>query len=126
MKIIEWHIEGNIKFMLPLSILLIVLVVLFIRFVIKNQNNGSTEAWLIEGIRQIGYFCFFYGLLGQIIGLINAFDALEESAMVISQQIIAGGLKISFYATTYGLIILLISQVMVFYATRISGREVFK
>ena len=48
------------------------------------------------------------GILGQLIGLTEAFKAIE-AAMDISPAIMAGGLKVSMITTLYGIIINLLS-----------------
>lgn len=123
MNIIEWHVEGGIEYMLTLTFLLVSLIVLFIFFLIKERKKELVKTWVFVGIRQIGFFSFFFGLFIQIMGLISAFDAIE-AAGAASQQVIAGGLKISFYPTAYGLFILLVSKLFSFYIVKMRGLEV--
>lgn len=122
MKIIEWHIQGGIRYMLPLSILLIVLMIISVICIYRLKKKQHVPVWMTKGIRQIGLFSFFFGLLGQILGLSSGLGAIE-AAGDISPGILAGGLKVSFYPTTYGLLILLIALVMNFWVIRLAGEK---
>lgn len=119
MNLVEWHYEGGLDYMLPISILLITILVLFSIFMLRKFKRQLIPKWLEKSIYQIGLFSFFFGLLGQILGLVNGLDAIEKAG-AISQGILAGGLKVSFYPTIYGLIVFLISQVFNFIMTRLS------
>jgi biopolymer transport protein ExbB/TolQ len=48
------------------------------------------------------------GILGQLIGLMTAFSAIEK-ASDISPAIVAGGLKVSMITTLYGIFIYMLS-----------------
>ena len=64
-----------------------------------------------EWLKEVGLLALSFGILGQIIGLYSAFQFMEESGGV-SQQMMAGGLKVSSITTAYGLIIYVISLVL--------------
>jgi len=64
-----------------------------------------------EWINEIGLLALAVGALGQIIGLYGAFKGIEEMGQV-SQQMMAGGLRVSSITTMYGLIIYIISLVI--------------
>lgn len=104
--------------MLTISLLGIAMIVLFVRHFTLKSRSMTVNTWTAPAIKQIGLFCFFLGLFGQIVGLIGGFDALE-AAGDISPGLLAGGLKVSFYPTAYGLFSLLLSRVFYFYLTRI-------
>jgi biopolymer transport protein ExbB/TolQ len=59
--------------------------------------------------QDIAVFALVFGILGQLIGLLSAFQTLEEVGEV-SQGILAGGLKISSYTTVYGIFIFLLAK----------------
>ncbi|MGD1889426.1 MAG: MotA/TolQ/ExbB proton channel family protein [Cyclobacteriaceae bacterium] len=115
MKIIEWHFEGGLGYMLTLSLLGLVMIGLFVRHLITRSTPTS---WSASATKQIGLFCFFLGLFAQVIGLIQAFDYVE-AAGDISTAMLAGGLKVSFITTAYGLFILILSRILYFYLTQI-------
>lgn len=63
---------------------------------------------LQEWVKEIGILALATGILGQIIGLYAAFEAIEAAAD-ISPAMLAGGLKVSLITTIYGLLIFVIS-----------------
>lgn len=62
----------------------------------------------LKYIKSLGLFALVTGILGQLLGLFNAFSAIEQ-AMEISPPIMAGGLKVSMITTIYGMLIFLVS-----------------
>lgn len=105
MNIIELHIEGGILFMGILSILLIGVLATGIMSFIKKDNY-----WL-SVCQEVGLFALVWGIFGQVLGLFDAFQAIEMIGEV-SQALLAGGLKISSYTTIYGFLIFLISKLI--------------
>ena len=67
----------------------------------------------LKHIKTIGLFAGVFGILGQLIGLYQAFSILEEMGNV-SQSLIAGGLKVSMIPTIYGVIVFLFSLLLWF------------
>jgi len=55
-------------------------------------------------LREFGLAALAFGFLGQLIGLLGAFEAIEAAGGV-SQSILAGGLKVSSITSIYGLMI---------------------
>ena len=94
---LELFYQGGTLFMSLLTILLIALIVSAFKFP--------------EWINEIGLLALAVGALGQISGLYAAFKGIEEMAQV-SQQMMAGGLRVSSITTMYGLIIYIISLVI--------------
>ncbi|MDG1805230.1 MotA/TolQ/ExbB proton channel family protein [Flavicella sp.] len=96
--------DGGPLFMYSLLLLLAVIVFLLIKvFISKTTSPKSTQL-----INSIGLFTLTFGILGQIIGLLSAFSYMQQTP--VSQQVIAAGLKISFYPTVFGIFIFLISK----------------
>ena len=56
-----------------------------------------------------------FGFLGTVIGMVEAFDAIEEAGD-ISPSLVAGGIKIALLTTVFGLIVAIILQVFYNYA----------
>ncbi|MCK7536703.1 MAG: MotA/TolQ/ExbB proton channel family protein [Marinilabiliales bacterium] len=50
------------------------------------------------------------GFLGTVIGMIQAFDAIEQAGTV-SATIVAGGIKVALITTVFGLVVAIILQV---------------
>jgi biopolymer transport protein ExbB/TolQ len=59
-------------------------------------------------IKSIGLFAMVTGIFGQLIGLFDAFKAIEMMGSV-SPALLMGGLKVSLISTLYGVFIYLIS-----------------
>ena len=57
----------------------------------------------------IGLFVLAWGVLGQVLGLIEAFDTIEGIEGV-SINVLAGGLKFTFLPVLFGLITFLASR----------------
>jgi len=107
---IDLHIEGGIQFMFPLFLMLManscILIYLIITRIKKKEFNTK---WL-EAIKQIGGLAAVWGVLGTVIGLFEAFDALEALKEVLPFQVIMGGLKVAVITAIYGLCIFCISM----------------
>lgn len=113
MKFIELHFTGGIEFMSVLSMSLLSILVITVLRLKSNTPVAQQAFWMRDGIRQSGYFSLFWGLLGQLLGLMGAFEAIEKAGEV-SQGLLAGGLYVSCITTAYGLVIFLISLILDF------------
>jgi len=89
--------EGGTLFMAILTILLLGVIVCFFKF----------PDW----VKDLGILALSFGILGQIIGLYGAFKGIEQLGQV-SQEMMAGGLKLSSITTMYGLLIYILSIVL--------------
>lgn len=95
--------EGGLFFMLPIIGLFIIIMVLFIRALLKMDRDREKTISLMSSL---GLFALVWGVLGQVIGLIMAFDSIQGSG-AISMEVLAGGLKVSFLPTLFGLMVFL-------------------
>jgi len=68
-------------------------------------------AVLKKGVKEIGLLALAMGFLGQLIGLMGAFEGIEAMGGV-SQSMLAGGLKVSSITSIYGLLIYIISLIV--------------
>lgn len=113
----QLYYEGGALFMGSLTIILILMlgwsVYHFIQVVIKKEVNLSKAKEKLKHIKTIGTFALVFGILGQLIGLIQAFDAIEQMGGV-SPALLMGGLKVSMIPTLYGILIFLISLLLWF------------
>jgi len=113
----ELFYMGGPLFMGILTVLLVILLAVTIYFVmVISSGKASDQANFphrLGYIKSIGLFIFITGILGQLIGLVEAFKAIE-AAMDISPAIMAGGLKVSMITTLYGMLIYLISIIIWF------------
>lgn len=62
---------------------------------------------MLTAILQIGIFCFFFGVLGQALGIMMALQAIRAAAD-ISLAIVLEGVEVSMIAPVYGLVIFLV------------------
>jgi len=104
--------DGGLFFMLPILFLFITIVVLFVRGLMTKKNRAKT----ISLIASLSLFVAVWGILGQSIGLISAFDSIEGGNDV-TMGILAGGLKISFLPTAFGLFTFLVGRLAIIILT---------
>lgn len=79
------------------------------RIIILKEYNLK----MLGLIRLAGSFSAAWGILSQIIGIIQALEAIR-AAGDISPQLVMGGAIVSFYSTIWGLIAFLIS-ILIYY-----------
>lgn len=101
---IELFQMGGILFMSILTIEFTIVIFMFARAMLQNGKNEST-------IKSIGLLAAITGILGQLIGLFSAFEAIQQMGSV-SPAMLAGGLKVSMITTIYGIIIYSISIIL--------------
>ena len=110
--LIRFFMEGGPIFMGLLTIMLgiiIILSVIAVSLLISKKAAGlpSFRQRLVY-IKSLGLFTMILGVLGQLMGLTEAFGAIQLASDV-SPAIVAGGLKVSMYTTLYGIVIYLIT-----------------
>jgi len=98
--------EGGPLFMYTTLFLLIVIIAFLIRGFLKPATRAKT----ITLVSSISLFVLVWGFLGQMIGLITAFDAIE-AAGDISPSMLAGGLKIAILSPLFGMVAFLIARI---------------
>ena len=105
--------EGGLLFMSLLSICLLSVIILTLwygRQVLKKEITGDLRHRLTY-IRSAGLLALVLGILGQLIGLYEAFSQIQKVGGV-SQEMLAGGLRVSMITTLYGMIIFVISYLI--------------
>ena len=95
---------GGVLFMSILTILLIGVLASTVLYWIKNEPGAKD----LNLIKSVGLLAVVVGVMGQMIGLFSAFQAIERVGSV-SPEMLAGGLKVSSITTIYGLIIYAVS-----------------
>ncbi|WP_439183141.1 MotA/TolQ/ExbB proton channel family protein [Carboxylicivirga taeanensis] len=108
--------QGGPLFMGILTLLLIIqsvwMIYHFIIF-IKSKNAKVEKALRHMSYgRSIGLLTLIIGLLGQMVGLHNAFDVLETT--VVSPQVLTAGIKVTMIPTLYGMLIYIYSLILWF------------
>ena len=108
MTLSEAFMVGGIHFMTLISLLgigmLFFTVKSYVNVFVRKQAN-------VQGINYIimfGSLAFICGILGQAIGMFEAFQAIYEAGD-ISPGIIAAGIRVSMIAPLYGLILFIFS-----------------
>ncbi len=111
---------GGALFMSILSLLLIVMVswiaYYFIGALFSNTTKQEKALRKVRYGKSIGLFAMIIGILGQLLGLFNAFSVIEQAGS-ISPSVIYGGIKVSMIPTFYGIIIYLLSILLWFVAS---------
>lgn len=97
--------DGGSLFMYPLLMLLILVLVMITKSFVKK--DGSEKC--VKLISSITLLAIVWGMFGQVLGLISAFDTIEMAGN-ISPTLLASGLKISFLPTAFGMLIFLIGR----------------
>ena len=92
--IIELFYQGGVLFMSIITILLIGTIVSYFNYP--------------EKIKLFGNMSLAVGVFGSFIGLYTAFEFIQQAGDV-SPAILAGGLKVAFTTTMYGLIVYIFS-----------------
>ena len=117
---------GGPLFMGILTLLLIAMVVWYIYTLVTFLNTPRSEreqAFRKMGYgRSIGLFAMITGILGQLIGLYDAFSAIEHAGD-ISPALVFGGIKVSMITTLYGIFIFLVSLLIWFFVSMIIERK---
>ena len=108
----DLFIMGGTLFMGILTILLVIVFAISVYFTVMIFSGKASEKknfkHQLTYLKSLGLFTMITGILGQLIGLMMAFTAIE-AAIDISPAIMAGGLKVSMITTLYGIFINLFS-----------------
>ena len=72
------------------------------------QATLRTKAW-IDGILFWGGFAMISGVLGSLVGIIIAFQAIEAAGAVYA-TLVAGGLKVALLSSSFGVLILAVAS----------------
>lgn len=74
-------------------------------------DHETTFRHRLKNIKALGLFTLIVGIFAQLLGLYDAFTAIEQAGM-ISPALLAGGLKVSMITTLYGMAIFLVSYLL--------------
>ena len=122
MSFSEFIIQGGTMFMVPLTIFGLALLAIIARGAWLISKKAQETSFMQNNaiINQLSIFILVFGILGQLIGLFGAFEAIQtwESGS-ISAAMLAGGIKVSMLSTLYGIAIFLIGKVALIILTAI-------
>lgn len=118
---------GGPLYMGILTVILIILIAWTVYHAIPiltgKDLNALRSRMRIRHIRTIGTFGFTTGILGQMIGLYQAFNAIERAGDV-SPALLMGGLKVSMITTIYGFFIFLLSLLLWFVLDNMLSKQI--
>lgn len=104
MSLSDLYVAGGAEYMHPITITFIANLVLIFITISQIVQKKNVNQKLIEIGKQLGGLALALGVFGTVIGLFQAFDALENSSDIIPFQVIMGGLKVAIITVLYGLI----------------------
>lgn len=109
-----------------LSIVFLVILAIAVINVLRLMSDKSTandhRTNQVGIIKALGLFAFVLGMLGQFLGLFQAFDIIG-SGMEISPAIMAQGVKLSMITSVYGMIIFLVAYLLWFILRSLSAKK---
>lgn len=110
----ELIISGGVEFMLPITLVALLLLVLILvktlQLVLPKSTSIDSLKKGLAAILFMGSLCFAYGVLGQTVGIYQMLQVISGSGKEISPRVIAAGLQISMIPTLYGLGIFIIAS----------------
>lgn len=90
--------------------ILLILICIIILLALAFNSTSDSFKKNIKVVNALAAFVVAWGFTGQIVGLMSAFEAIELAGDV-SPQLMAGGLRISFYTPLFGLFTFLIAKI---------------
>lgn len=97
-----------------LTIIFLLMIILAVRSRLKFSAKSISlddARRNMTYVRSLGILAFVVGVFGQLLGLYQAFDAIQEAGDV-SPGLLMGGLKISMITSLYGAFILICGLVL--------------
>ncbi|WP_346862797.1 MotA/TolQ/ExbB proton channel family protein [uncultured Draconibacterium sp.] len=79
--------------------------------IVELVTGKKPNTRFLELIRMSGSLALAFGLFSQIVGIVQALEAIRAAADV-SPQIVMGGAIVSFYAPVWGFIVFFIATVL--------------
>ena len=100
-------------FMHAISLMAVLTVVVTIVKVVQLATGKTVDLKRLDLILLAGSVAVAVGILSQIVGIVQALEAIRAAADV-SPQIIMGGAIVSFYAPIYGFTVFIFSLIFYF------------
>lgn len=98
--------EGGLLFMSLISLLALTGLILIIRALLQPEKRTKQRLYYI---RYVGMLALVCGILGQLIGLYGALQAIVAMGEV-PQELLAGGIRVSSITPLYGLCVFLFTH----------------
>lgn len=115
MNFFEFHKAGG-PFMGIITVMGVLMLVVAGIKIYQMAVLKHYDLKLVGLIRMAGLFAAALGVLSQIIGIVQALEAIRAAAD-ISPEIVMGGAIVSFYSTIWGLTVLLVS-LLIYYVLK--------
>ena len=109
---LEAHKIGG-PYMKVISVLAVLMVVITIWKVWKIFREKQADSKLLDLILMAGSVAAAVGIFSQIVGIVQALEAIRAAAD-ISPQIVMGGAIVSFYAPIWGFMVFIFSLLFYF------------
>lgn len=97
--------QGGPVFTYPLVLMLFICIGLVAYAFLKGDETNKFQ----NLVSSISLFALVWGFLGNLIGLITAFDHISGNGAV-SFEILAGGLKVGLLSPVFGMVVFLIAR----------------
>ena len=107
---------GGIEFMSILTLMFLAALIfggLSASDIFSKGLKGDEVKRRLDYVKFFGLLALVTGVLGQLIGMFMAFQAIEQIGEV-SQAMLAGGLKVSSITSIYGMLIFVITRLIWF------------
>ena len=97
--------EGGPFFTYPLLLMLLTCIGLVVYAFLKGDIHGKFQ----KLVSSISLFALVWGFLGNLFGLITAFDQITVNEP-INYEVLAGGLKVGLLSPVFGMVTFLIAR----------------
>jgi len=104
---IDLLIEGGVLFTFPMTLIFLIGIALAVRcYIFLNSERFKTAIdaqQAVDTVKYLGIIVLTLGILGQFIGLYEAFKVIQQGDLEITPAILAGGIRVSSITTILGL-----------------------
>ncbi len=114
--------EGGPFQMTLILLLFILMLILVVITVLKLKKSGLQFRKYLSLINQVGLLALVIGLFGQLLGLIQVFDAFESLGN-INPALFAGGIKLTLLPSVFGGFTFLLARIAILVLSWIRSEE---
>ena len=105
--------DGGALFMSLILICLLTSIYFTVKSILKTKSNVEDSKKMLKHIDDSGTLGLALGIMGFLLGLIAAFDAIEGGQVEVSTIVMASGLKISLLSPLFGLFTYSVSKIAI-------------
>jgi len=105
--------DGGALFMSLILICLLTSIYFIVKSVLKIKSNIETSKKMLKHISDSGTLGLALGIMGFLLSLIAAFDAIEGGQVELSGVVLASGLKIALLSPLFGLLTYSVSKLAI-------------